>query len=148
MLLVLVLVTVLAGGYLYISRSSGGSNLANDFVSVDQRIAAEARSLPVAAAKVQRFDELHAFDLEALKSIAQMDQDRGTLQKIAKTQTGPSRQIAEQAVTAAGTALTAGLLYRKSVALTYNLTAADRANVTLLSAAATLDQQAKAWNKG
>jgi len=143
--LILVLVTIVAGGYLYVSHRSSGSTLANDFVSVDQRVAAGARSLPVAAHKVERFDDRNAFNLDALKTLNQMIADQKTLQKIAKTQTGPSRQIADQAATAAGQAVTAALLYRNSVAFTFDLTAADRAEAAMLSAAATLDQQAHAW---
>jgi len=146
-LLVLLLVTILAGGYLYVSNGSSGSNLAKDFVSVDQRVAAGARSLPVAAAKVQRFDELRSFVVSAQATLGQMGKDRAILHKIAKTQSGPSRQIAEQAATAADQAFTAGVRYRSAVAFSYNLTAADRANALLLSAAATLDQEATAWNK-
>jgi hypothetical protein len=147
-LLVLLVVTVAAGAYLYVShRGPSGPPLARDFVSVDQRVASGARGLPAAASKVQRFDELRGFDLDALKILARMGADRQTLQRIARTQTGPQRQIADRAATMADQALNAGLLYRKSVALTYNLTAADRSEATLLNAATILDQQATAWQK-
>lgn len=148
MLLVLVLVTALAGGYLYISHRNSGSGLANNFVSVDQRVAAAARAIPAAAQKIQRFDEVHTWDTFALTTLSQMGRDRDLLEKIAKTQSGSSRQIAERAATAAQQAANAGILYRDSVAVTYNLSDADNAKAAMLGAAATLDQTAQAWQKG
>ncbi len=142
----LLLVTVLAGGYLYLSQG-GGPGLASDFVSVDQRVAAGAQAIPVAAEKIQRFDEVHTWDVFALATLARMGQDRDLLEKIAKTQSGSSRQIADQAATAAQQAVSAGLLYRSAVAVTYNLSDADNAKAAMLSAAATLDQEAQAWQK-
>jgi hypothetical protein len=145
-LLVLLVVTLVAGGYLYLSNRSG-PGLANDFVSVTQRVATDARSLPANARKVQRFDEIGTFSNPALVTIAQMNRDYAVLTKIAKTETGPSHQIAERAVTAAGQAITAAIEYRGAVSFTYNLSKADQGAATLFSAAATLDREAQAWQK-
>jgi hypothetical protein len=145
-LLVLLVVTLVAGGYLYLSNR-GGPGLANDFVSVTQRVATDARSLPVAARKVQRFDEIGTFSNPALVTINQMNRDDAVLSKIAKTETGRARQIAQRAVSAAGLAIAAAIQYRNAVAFSFNLSKADRNAATLFTSAATLDQEAQAWQK-
>ncbi len=145
-MLVLVLATVTAGGYLYVTHR-GSPGLASDFVSVSQRAATSARSLPVEAKKVQRFDELSGFANASLVAISDMTRDQATLAQIATTETGPSKRIAEQAAAAASQAITAATDYRHAVAFTYDLSAADQANATLTSAAATLDQAAAAWQR-
>jgi len=142
----LVIVTLIAGGYLYFTnRSSGG--LANDYASVNQRIATAARSLPVAAQKVQRFDDAHVFDQYAIKTINEMIADRALLEKMAKTQSGSSRQIVERGISAANQAINAALKYRYAIAVSYELRNADSARSALFRAASELDAAAQAWQQ-
>jgi hypothetical protein len=146
--LVLLMTTVIAGGYFLSTRggTSPSSSSATDFVSVTRRLATSARSLPPAAENVQRFTELHQFDVVALATIARIDQDRDLLIKFAGTQTGSARTIADQATNAANQAADAAANYREAVAFTYRLSNAQSAAQDLMSAAATLDAQAQAWS--
>jgi hypothetical protein len=150
-IVVLLLVTVIAGSYFLATRGGGSTSSpsasATDFVSVTRRVATSARSLPVTATKIQRFLEVHQFDLVAIPIIASIDRDRDRLIKFAGTQTGTARGIADQAVNAANQAADAAANYREAVAFTYRLSNAQSAARDLASAAATLDAQAQAWSK-
>ncbi len=149
----LLIATLAAAGYFLATRGGSsppasrppGSTI--DFVSVTQQLARSTRSLPAAAEKVQRFTEVHPFDMVALATIASMSHDRDLLVKFAGTQTGAAQGIASQAVDAANQAVDAGLKYREAVALTYRLANAQSAARDLVSAAATLDAQAQAWSR-
>jgi hypothetical protein len=142
---VLLVVTVAAAAYFLVGRSSSGAGTANDFVHVDQRIAATARSLPVAAQRVQRFTELHQFDAFAGAAITQMNKDLEVLTRLRANESAAGQHIIDTSGAATQSAIDAAGRYRSALAFSYRLANADQARQDLEAAAATLDQQAQAW---
>jgi hypothetical protein len=140
----LLVATLGAVGYLLVGRSGGAGN-PNDLVHVDQRIARDARSLPYAAQRVQRFTELHQFDAVAVAVIAEMDNDVAQLQHLSAADSGSGRTIIDASVAAAQQAIDAAGRFRHAVAFSYRLANADTARQDLFAAATTLDQEVKAW---
>jgi uncharacterized membrane protein YdfJ with MMPL/SSD domain len=138
-------VTVAAAGYFVVSRGSSASGTPQDFVHVAQRLAREARSVPTAAKRVQRFLELHAFDQSASDVITQMERDVYRMHQLASGASGSAKPIADQAAAAADQLLSAVARYQKAVAFTYRLGNASTAEQDLNAAVDTLNQQAKAW---
>jgi hypothetical protein len=145
LILLLALATVGAAGYLVTNRSSGTTATSHDFVHTAERVATTARSLPAAAQNVQRFTELHAFDVKTRVIIDGMTLDVNRLRQLAAGVSGSARLIADQAATAGDEAIAAARRYHDAVAFTYRLSNAEAARQDLEAAAATLDQQAKAW---
>jgi hypothetical protein len=147
LILLLVLATVAAAGYLVTNRSSGAPVASNDFVHTAERVGTAARSLPPAAQNVQRFTELHSFDLKARVIIDGMTLDVNRLHQLAAVASGSAKLIADQAASAGDQAIAAARRYHDAVAFTYRLSNAEAAKQDLDAAAATLDQQAKAWSR-
>jgi hypothetical protein len=145
LVLILILATIGAGGYLYLNRGSSSSGSTTDFVQVDQRFIADAYAIPGAARQVHRFAELHAFDQSAIFAMAAMAQEFGHLQAIAGDASGNQKAIADQAVTTAQQALDAVGQYHKAIAFTYRLIDADTAAHDLSTAIASLKHQITAW---
>ncbi|HEY5165522.1 MAG TPA: hypothetical protein VIJ44_06190, partial [Acidimicrobiia bacterium] len=143
LVLVLVLATLAAAGYLYLARSSSGS--ATGFLGANQQSVKAASTVITAADRVQRFAELRAFDLIATEQIHTLFQQRTTLQSIAARALGRQKQIANEAVSTVQQAIDSVDRYRLSVAITYRLNDADAAHQELNNAIASLQQQAQAW---
>lgn len=146
-MLILVLATAGAAGYLYLNRGGASGGSTTDFVQVDRRFIADAEAIPAFAQQVHRFAELHTFDVGAGWRMAAMAQEIGHLEAIAGGASGNQKQIADQAVSLARQALDAVGVYRKAVAFSYKLVDADSAQRDLNSALATLKQQASAWGR-
>ncbi len=146
-MLVLIVVTIAGVGYVLATRGkSTSSGTPTDFVHTSQAVAQQARMVPAEAAQVQRFSQLHTFDLEAQRTIAMMQAGTDRLHRFATTATGNQKALAEAAATAGDQAIDAAGRYRQAVAFSYRLGNASTAERDLLAAAATLDQQAKAWS--
>jgi hypothetical protein len=143
LVLVLILATVGAVGYFYVAGGSAAST--SGFVGAEQRFVAATQAITTAAQKVQRFTELHTFDLAAQAQIATMSTELTNLQRIDAGASGRQRQIADQTVSVAQQAIDAAGRYRRAVALTYRLVDANTARQDLSNAVRTLDQQAQAW---
>lgn len=143
-MLVLVLATLAAAGYLYLARSSG-SGSATGFLGANQQSVKAAGTVITAADRVQRFAEAHAFDLIATDQIHTLSLQRTTLQSIAARASGRQKQIANEAVSTVQQAIDGVDRYRLAVAFTYRLNEADAAHQDLNNAIASLRQQAQAW---
>jgi hypothetical protein len=139
----LVLTTVTALGYLYLTR--GGSATGTGLVGSEQRVVKSARTITEAAATVQRFGELHAFDLTALTQIHAISLEQAQLQTIAAGASGAQQQIANQAASDVKQAIDAAIRYRRAIAFTYRLADADTALQDLNNALTDLHRQAQAW---
>jgi hypothetical protein len=147
--LVLLLLVLTIGGVAYVLATRGksaSSGTPNDFVHTSAAVAQQARSLPFEAAQVQRFAQLHSFDLAAQQTIAMMQTETDRLHRFAATATANQKPVAEQAAAAGDQAIDAAGRYRQAVAFSYRLGNANTAEQDLLATAATLDQQAKAWS--
>ena len=144
-MLVLVLATIGAAGYLYLSRSSSTSSTGGGLVGSEQRVVKSADTLTAAAQRVQRFATLRSFDLVAQDQVQVMSRELTALQHIEAGASGRQKAIAGQAVTDVREAIYATLLYRKAVAFTYRLSEAAQAHQYLNNAIADLKQQAQAW---
>jgi hypothetical protein len=147
LVLLLIVVTIAGVAYVVASRKSGGtSGRPSDFVHTSEAVAQQARMLPLEAAQVQRFAQLHSFDVAAQHTTAMMQAGTDRLHRFATTATGNRQQVAEHAAVAGDQAIDAAGRYRRAVAFSYRLTNATAAEQDLLAAATTLDQQAKAWS--
>ena len=145
--MLLIAATGAAAGYFVADRGSAARGVPRDFVHTAERVATTARSLPSAAQDVQRFTELHSFDVKAGLIIAGLTLDVHRLHQIAARASGSAKLIATQAAAAGDQAIDAAQRYREAVVFTYQLANADAAHQDLDAAAATLDQQAKAWSR-
>jgi hypothetical protein len=142
--LVLVLATLAAVGYLYLAR--GGSRAsATGFLGANQQSIEATDTVITAAGRVQRFAELHAFDLTATTQRRVLAQQLTKLEGIAASASGPQKQIADQSVTTVKEVIFGVDLYRKAVASTYRLVDADQARRGFDYAVASLQRQAQAW---
>jgi hypothetical protein len=141
---VLLLATLGAVGYLYLSRS-GSSSSATGFVGANQKSVKATSTVIAAAQGVQRFAELHAFDRIATAQIVDLFKQQATLQRVADSVSGRQKQIADESVTTVKQAVDAIGRYRKAVALTYRLSDAETAHQDLNSVVASLKQEAQAW---
>lgn len=144
-MLVLVLATIGAAGYLYLSRTSTTSSTGGGLVGSEQRVVKAADTLAAGAQRVQRFATLKSFDLIAQGQVINMTREMTALQHIEAGASGRQKQIAGQAVTDVQQAIDATLAYRKAIVFTYRLSDAASAHTDLLSAIADLKQQAQAW---
>jgi hypothetical protein len=142
--LVLVLATLGAVGYLYLSRGGSSSN-ATGFVGADQESVKAVDTVMAAAQNVQRFEELHAFDVTARAQIQTLSQQLTKLQSIAAGASGRQQQIANQAVKTVNEIIFGVGQYRKAVASSYRLVDAETARQGLDYAVTSLQQQAQAW---
>ena len=143
-MLVLVLATLGAVGYLYLSRGGSSSN-ATGFVGADQESVKAVDTVMAAAQNVQRFEELHAFDVTARAQIQTLSQQLTKLQSIAAGASGRQQQIADKAVTAVQYSVYGVGQYRKAVASSYRLVDAETARQGLDYAVVSLQQEAQAW---
>jgi hypothetical protein len=142
--LVLVLATLAAAGYLYLTRG-GNTAGATGFVGADQQSVKAIDTVVTAADGVQRFAGLHPFDVTATAQIQVLSRQLTALQHIAAGASGRQKQIADDAVTTVRQAIDAAAQYRKAVAFTYRLADADSAHQDLNNAVASLKQQARDW---
>jgi len=143
---VLLVATLGAVGYLYLSRG-GGNSSATGFVGANQESVKAADTVVRAAQDVQRFKELSAFDHIATAQIVVLFKQQTTLQNIAAGASGRQKQLAGEAVTTVKQAVDAIGRYRKAVALTYRLSDAETAQQDLNNAVASLKQEAQAWQR-
>jgi hypothetical protein len=141
---VLLLASLGAVGYLYVSRS-GSSSSATGFVGADQESAKAVVTVRTAAQNVQRFKELHAFDVTARAQIQTLSRQLTKLESIAAGASGRQKQIADKAVTTVKEVIYGVGQYRKALASTYRLVDAAAAERGLDYAVANLKQQAQAW---
>ena len=144
LVLVLLVATLGAVGYLFLGRG-GSSSAATGFLGAEQQSVKAATTVVTAAHEVQRFAALHSFDLVATAQTEVLSRQLASLQSIASNSTGRQQQIANQAVSADQQAIDAVGRYRKAVAFTYRLADADAALRDLVDAVASLNQQAQAW---
>jgi hypothetical protein len=142
--LVLVLATLAAVGYLYLARGSSSDN-ATGFLGANQQSAKATGTVITAADRVQRFAELHAFDVVAFAQQHVLTQQLATLQSIEAGASGRQKQIAGETVTTVKQAIDAVGRYREAVAVTYRLADANTARQDLSNAFVSLQQQAQAW---
>ena len=144
--MLLLVASLAVGAYLVVGRRGTSSASSTDFVGTTTALITVAQSVPVAAQKVQRFLELHSFDLDAQAALGQLQTDENRLQSIAHNQSGPARQIADQAVTAGNHAIDAVGRFREAVAFSYSLSRANTAVQDLDAAIVSLQQELKAWS--
>jgi hypothetical protein len=142
--LVLVLATLAAVGYLYLARGASTAN-ATGFLGANQQSVKAAGTVITAADRVQRFTELHSFDVVAFAQQDVLSQQLAKLRSIETGASGRQQQIAGETVTTVKQAIDAIGQYRKAVSLTYRLADADTAHQNLTNAVASLQQQAQAW---
>lgn len=142
--MVLAVATLVAVGYLYLTRGSS-SPTAGGLVGAQQRVVRSADDITTAAGKVQRFGELHSFDLVALTQIHAMSLELSNMQSIAAGASGAQQPIANQAVSDVKQAIDAAIRYRRAVAFTYRLVDADSATQDLNTALTDLHRQANLW---
>ena len=143
-MLVLVLATLAAAGYLYLGRGSS-SGSATGFLGANQQSVKATGTVITAADRVQRFVELHAFDAVAFAQQRVLTQQLATLQSIEAGVSGRQKQIAGETVTTVKQAIDAVGQYREAVAVTYRLADANTAHQDLSNAFVSLQQQAQAW---
>jgi hypothetical protein len=141
---VLLLATLGAVGYLYLSRG-GSSSAATGFVGANQESVKAVDTVVAAAQPVQRFTELHAFDLIATAQTQVLSKQLSALQGVSAGASGRQKQIADEAIATVQQAIDAVGQYRKAVAFTYRLTDAEAAHQDLNNAVASLKQEAQAW---
>ena len=111
----------------------------------NQQSVKAADTVVTAAAGVQRFAELHSFDLIATAQVQILSQQLTKFQSIEAGASGRQKQIATEAVSTVKQAIDAVGQYRKAVAFSYRLADADTAHQDLNTAVASLKQQAQAW---
>ncbi len=138
------LATLTAAGYLYLARGGSSAN-ATGFLGANQQSVKATDTVIAAAGRVQRFAELHSFDVMTLGQIQVLSRQLTTLQGIAASASGRQKQIADEAVTAVKLAIYWVGLYRQAVAFTHRLVDADTAHQQINDAVASLKQQAQAW---
>ena len=141
----MLLVTTLgAVGYLYLSRG-GGSSAATGFVGANQESVKAIDTVVAAAQPVQRFTELNAFDLIATAQSQILSRQVTALQSVSAGASGRQKQIADEAIATVQQAIDAVGQYRKAVAFTYRLADAQSAHQDLNNTVASLKQEAQAW---
>ena len=140
----LLVATLGAVGYLYLSRG-GSSSAATGFVGANQESVKAIDTVVAAAQPVQRFTELHAFDLLATAQGQILSRQLTSLQSVSAGESGRQKQITDEAVATVQQAIDAVGRYRKAVAFTYRLTDAESAHQDLNNTVASLKQEAQAW---
>lgn len=143
-MVVLLLATLAAVGYLYLSNRGNGAN-ATGYLGATQQSIKAAATVVTAGTHVQRFSELHTFDVTATAQVQILSQQLTKLQSAEAGASGRQKQIAGDSVNTVQQALDAIGRYRKAVAFTYRLADADTARQDLATAVAALKQQAQQW---
>jgi hypothetical protein len=143
---VLLLATLGAVGYLYLSRS-GSSAAATGFVGANQASVKAIDTVVAGAQPVQRFTELRTFDVLATAQSQVLSKQVTSLQSVSAGASGRQKQIADEAISTVRSAIDAVGRYRKAVAFTYRLSDAQAAHQDLDSAVASLKQEAQAWQR-
>jgi hypothetical protein len=142
--LVLVLATLAVAGYLYLARGDSSAN-ATGFLGANQQSVQATDTVIAAAGRVQRFLEVHSFDLTARAQLQVLSRQLTKLQGIAASASGRQKQIADESVTTVKEVIDDVGVYRKAVASTYRLVDANQARRGFDDAIASLHQQAQAW---
>ncbi len=143
-MLVLLLATVGAVGYLYLNRGGGGTT-ATGYLGANQASVKAIEGVLGAGAKVQRFAELHNFDGIAIMETQNLQVQQQKVQQAESGASGRQKQVAGDTGNTLQQAIDAVGQYRKAVAFTYRLVDADTARQELASVVASLNQQAQQW---
>jgi cysteinyl-tRNA synthetase len=139
-----VLATLGTVGYLYLNRGGSGST-ATGYLGANQASVKAVENVIAAGATVQRFAELHTFDVAASLEAESLSSQLTKLQQAQSGVSGRQKQIASDSANSVQQAIDAIAQYRKAVAFTYRLVDADTARQALESVVVSLNQQAQQW---
>jgi len=130
------------------SHRKSGSGLANNFVSVDQRVAAAARPSRPLPRRSDASTRCTPGTLFALTTLSQMGRDRDLLKKIAKTQSGSSRPDRRAGGHRGAASRHAGHSVPRLGGGHLNLSDADNAKPQCSAPPRPSTKRAQAWQKG
>ena len=139
----LVLVTAV-GGYWFLGR---GDSPSPTFLRSEANVAAAARAVPAAGAKVQRFLALEEFDRTVYAQIAIITAETARLRKMTGSAEGAQAAIMRTTADLATRIGTSAESYRQAITNTLNIANAEAARLDIEVSIKKLEQQARAWKR-
>lgn len=138
-----VVTLALAGWFLVLK---GGGEPSADFTRAAQRYTEAARSIPVAAAHVQRQLEINEFNVVANEAVARMTAARDTFRRLASDEEGETAQVADDAARSSSLGLSAAAIFVDALRRN-DLGDASGAKSQLEDATADVEAAAKRWKQ-